>query len=420
MPTTPPTSGAATNGTSTEMDATNPRDIAHAVGDLSTGHQEMSEKVAQLQGLISSLQTQLAEARLDRSQPESAGNLQRLEKVFGGNPSESPKEFLYQLEVHQRAYCLSDRRMLCVLEMALRDRALDWFRTLEPSTRDSYGAVIGLLRKEFDTRASASRFESILFDRKQRQGESWEDFAKDIRQLSEAANITDPLRCGYFIRGLRDPLRNHLHTRKIQRMIEAEREAVAFQSRTPDSGLLEPELIHTVREMAIRERASHRLEPAPTSFEPSTDPGLHAMQETMAEVKTMVGSLCAMQPQDPQPSPRRQQDSGSRQQKRSNRDGKRHCVLCNKDGHNADYCRVNTYCPHCKETGHPITRCKWAKQGKQPPTCYNCGKKGHTVQVCRKPRQQQQQVPQQQYQAPPLMQQTVPHYSAPAQHQGNA
>ena len=382
------------NAGGADLDARNPRDVSNALGDLSAGHVDLTRQMTDMQKIIDDLTRQLHANQI--AQHQHRGALHRLDVTFSGSPSESPREFIYKLQTHQKAYDIPDGRMLCVLEMALRDRALDWFRNLETRARGNYSAVVTLLGKVFDCSANAKKYESALIDRRQGPEESWEQYAKAVRQLAESAQVVDPTRCGYFVRGVREPLRCHLMGKGLEKMIEAEKEAAMFYSNAASSGQFEPELAHVLRAMAIKQRDHHRLQ-ALTELSPTTD------------VQGMLESLCAMRSQNPSSNARRTttEEEADHHPRQSNTT-QWTCPLCGKNGHTADYCRTSTYCSKCNEPGHTVLKCTGSGRSRKPK-CGHCSRIGHTIEQCRKLKQSQQS--QQQHQ------QSQPQHQLPQQHQ---
>lgn len=87
------------------------------------------------------------------------------------------------------------------------------------------------------------------------------------------------------------------------------------------------------------------------------------------------------------------------------------CFKCNKTGHIAKDCRQeskaksarNITCNYCKKQGHVISECRKREHNRSQNTrrqdkneifvcevirCYNCGKMGHTQQICKAPRKE--------------------------------
>ena len=147
-----------------------------------------------------------------------AQHLPPLSKFSGGqgdNETETFEEWLEQLEMVAVACQWSEQAKLVNLTTRLKGQAYAFLRTCTPAQKASYTLLVERLRARFTPVNIPSVQTSLFHDRKQRAGESVDEYAQDLQQLflkayprvqqgsSEAEQLGKSVLASQFVAGLR-------------------------------------------------------------------------------------------------------------------------------------------------------------------------------------------------------------------------
>ena len=272
--------------------------------------------------------------------------------TFDGSHGTTVDMFATQLETHQVLHELSDATMAALLPTALKDMALDWYHNQTPSLRSSYPAVMQKLRDTFTTTVDAPKYVKKLKQMTQSPHQSITEFASEIRRVAELANIKDPDRCSYFVKGLRDPLAEQMLVKDHSELHDAVKEARRLETKMTSNDNV------------------YRM----NNF-------MHDIADRLARIEMGQSSNLAVQALSNEHSA-----SGGPKPyapgKKPDRDTIT-CYRCKKIGHYSRECpntkpKTDKYCTHCNMGGHDVSDCSWHSRGQPCPTCPACKRKGHT------------------------------------------
>ena len=132
---------------------------------------------------------------------------------FYGDVSSDIESWLKEFDRVSVANRWDNSRKLEILPAYLRDRAADYFEDLDQEITTDYDRICEKLREKFRPKELQRAYYSDLFQRKQKENETVDDYGHAILVLARKAHngiqrdVTDKLTMEHFIQGLRPTLK---------------------------------------------------------------------------------------------------------------------------------------------------------------------------------------------------------------------
>lgn len=304
--------------------------VASTARTLVSVHQDLDELFDNQELLdIITNRVQTLEEQLDNMANAPVRERNYKPDAFSGKADENPKSWLIKFAETTKINKGDDDYKLLAFGLALKGGARLWYEGLSEATRANMGQLTTAFKERFITSLPKWVTEQSFAGRKQKEGESVEDYIFDMQDRGSRLGKSDPEILSAFVQGLLPALREKVIMRDPGTLAQADSAARLGES------------------VLLMEGASKQKSSVAAFNQPQGDKN----------------------PKDPQrqlgPHPR------SQGQPRSNPGGRQYCENCRRHGHATSDCRS--------------TNKSQVRQNSF--TCFNCGAPDHFIRDCRKPPQ---------------------------------
>ena len=140
---------------------------------------------------------------------------------YSGSDSEDFDLFCQQFQAFAQLNNYTHFKTILAFQTRLTGNALEFFRTIPASEKDTLEHVIQKIKAHFEGDSWKWRTETKLLSRKQAVGETIDDYAADIMKMS--AQVAKPAsdQISYFVRGLLPQIRSFVFSKEPKTLKEA-------------------------------------------------------------------------------------------------------------------------------------------------------------------------------------------------------
>ena len=140
---------------------------------------------------------------------------------YSGADTEDFDLFCQQFQAFAELGNYTHFKKILAFQTRLTGNALEFYRTLPASQKDSLEHVIEQIKAHFEGDSWKWRTETKLLSRKQAVGETIDDYAADIMKMSAQVAKPAPDQISYFVRGLLPQIRSFVFSKEPKTLKEA-------------------------------------------------------------------------------------------------------------------------------------------------------------------------------------------------------